>query len=751
MSHDHVGRRRPFVTLRRDGRSHAAPCLKISRRSVRTAAATLFAVAAVLGSGLAGAPSWQPARAATPGDYPARVSITRITPQVPRPGDTLTLRGSLTGGGVTTYDSVTVRLRVSRNALVSRTEVAEVADGTPGLRDGLPVAGTEQVVATSLAPGARADWVISIPVDDLSLPRNGVFVIGVEARGSTGGGSSTPERIGLRKTFLPWMPQPAQLAPTRLTWLWPLTDRPSRDTSGAFTSQRAAAQLAEATAAGGRLDTLVSAPGSMPVTWLVDPDLLESVAALGAEHRIRSGKRSRTAPPDPVARRWWQGLRQGLIGKPVAALPYADPDLAALRRNGQAVRIGHALARGSAATTALLGRPVGTDLVWPPDGLADAATLATLRRAGVRTVVLDNTVVVPRQELNYTPTGRARVDTPDGPLDVLVADAELTATIAADLADPGTALLAAQHFLADTALITLERPIVARTILVAPPRHWSPPAAWLASLLAETRRAPWLQIVGLDTLQVTPPATGLSDATLVAPLGAAARELPARHIASVRRVARDAGRVTSVLTQPEAVTELYDAALLRAQSSSWRGDQAATAAYLAMLRGDVLADLSKVRVIGRDLVTLSSKSGTIPVTVTNELTQPVRIRLSLAPKVPSRLRVATPDAIRIGAGRKTTIKVPAVAYANGLTVLDVQLLTPDGQAYGPATSLRVNATNYGNLGLVVVVGAGVLLLVAAGLRNVVRLRRARARRRGGGGPSIDQPIGATRADEKVQT
>jgi hypothetical protein len=705
---------------------------------------------AVLPAGLpsaAATPEAGAPHASTPdGPAPIRVSVTGIAPQAPRPGDTLTLGGSLVNVSRSTYHTVTVRLRASRTALVTRTEVRLVHAGT-GLRDGQAVDGTEREVASGLRPKARADWSVSVPVDDLALRGNGVYVIGVEVLGSTDSGSGTPERIGLRKTLLPWMPRPELFAPTRMAWLWPLADRPARDARGAFTTQRAMADLTQAVAAGGRLDTLAAAPRSTPVTWLVDPDLLESVAALGAEHSVREGRRARPAKADPAALRWLDALRQGIAGQPVAALPYADPDLSALVRNNQSGRIGHAVARGATTATTLLSREVDKSLAWPPDGLADARTLDTLRAAGAGTVILDSATITPTGALNYTPTGRATVVTAAGSRDALVADSGLTTALASNLDDPGTATLAAQLFLADTALITLERPNIARTVLVAPPRRWSPPAGWLARLLTETGRAPWLQMVGLDALRQAPMAEELTGASVTYSAQAVAQELPPAHIDDVRWVARDAGRVASVLTQPGTITSQYDSALLRAQSSAWRDDRTAGRAYVRKLRSDVLADLGKVRVIGRDLVTLSSNSGTIPVTVTNDLAQSVTLRLALTPKVPSRLRVAAPEPIRIGPGRKTTIKMPAVAYTNGLNQVDVQLLTPDGVPYGPATNLRVNATSYGNVGLVVVFGAGLLLLVAAGLRNIGRVRRARARARA----ARATPSGrGERTDQKVQ-
>ena len=57
-----------------------------------------------------------------------------------------------------------------------------------------------------------------------------------------------------------------------------------------------------------------------------------------------------------------------------------------------------------------------------------------------------------------TATARAQATTPDGPLDVLVADATLGAVAGGAEQAPGGARLAEQRYLAELALITLQAP-----------------------------------------------------------------------------------------------------------------------------------------------------------------------------------------------------------------------------------------------------------------------------------------------------
>src|SRR5260370_26993713 len=65
-----------------------------------------------------------------------------------------------------------------------------------------------------------------------------------------------------------------------------------------------------------------------------------------------------------------------------------------------------------------------------------------------------------------------------------------------------------QRYLAETAMIAAERPNLARSIVVAPPRRWDPPAGLAGDLLAETVSAPWLPPVSLGQLAAAGHPTG---------------------------------------------------------------------------------------------------------------------------------------------------------------------------------------------------------------------------------------------------
>jgi hypothetical protein len=703
---------------------------------------------------VAAAPHAPPA-AADPAAAPAEaiLALTGLTPSAPKAADRLTVRGTLTNTSGTAWDAVSVRLRLSTRALGNRGEIRQVAAGTAPVRDTLPVAGTEVALPGAMKPGAGTPWTLSVPIKTLHLPGNGVYLMGIEALATKAGtatvtSSGGPTEVGLVHTFLPYLPKKKQFTPTQVSWLWPLVDKPARDAHGAFP----AVAGPSAFAAGGRLADLAKAPGTAPVTWMVDPELLDTAAALSVPHKERTGDKTTTVDGDAAAGTWLAALRAQLAGKPVAALPYADPDVAALTRRNLTDRLAPALALARTTTATLLGRESDTALAWPADGFADEAVLGALRRAGATAAILSSDVVAPSQQLTYTPTGRALVSADGKPLEVLVADQDLADAFAGDLSVPGAATLAAQRFLADTAMLTLERPNAARTILVTPPRRWAPPEGWAADLLKATRAAPWMTMVPLATMSRTLEAPELTNASAVYPAGAPAIELGSVYMRRVRAAADAAAEVTGILARPGGLEVGYRTALLRAVSSYWRENREDGRAYLKALGDTIRADRGKVRVIGRSLVTLSSNHGTIPVTVFNELSQSVQVLPVVRPKVGTRLRITQPAMETIAPGRKATFKVKAEATTNGITQVDIRLRSASGRAFGPTLAVKVNATSYGNLGLLVLGAGTTLLFLAAAVRNV---RRIRNRGRGAPGAPGAKPNAAglppgRAPNEKVQ-
>lgn len=713
--------------------------------------------------------------AATDGSGEVSVVLDKLTPTVPRPGRTLRVSGRVVNGTETPVRNLSVSLHASTLPLGSRSQLADAANATDTLtRAGPVVPGTTRQLAGPLGKGESARFSISLSLDSLALPAFGVYPIAVDVTGIAGQ-EATPRTVGSVVTFLPWVPQGGGIRPTRLAILWPLVGTPARDADGVFGTDSFGTSLVP----GGRLRVLLDSAASANVTWMLDPELFEAVSAMTDGYGVRSPDRGSTPtagadsegnpagdpgdqtespqpqPSDPApdsvpgayvaeARTWLSDARSTLADADVIALPYADPDLVALERRGLGEDLTLATTTGRLAVTEVLGRSVTGDVIWPPGGAMNQRTLEALRVAGARAIVLDGSVRPPAEELSYTPTGRTRVSTIGGPMDAALTDGSLSELFTLPASAPGSALLARQRILAETAMITAERPGDGRTVLAAPPRRWRPDPDLARAVLPALASAPWVRQVTLDEM-LSEPSPDIPRRRLHYNSGARHNELPASHLLPVRTMRADLREFASILaTRGGDATAPFDLAILRTESSAWRERVQAGQRLRERVRRQLDERRNGVYVAADRLVTLTSNRGRFPVTIANELGEPVDVELSLTPRQRTRMTVRSPSVPRIDGERQVTLEVPAEARANGVVLVDAQLRTPGGEPYGPPVPIAVRATDYGRIAYVITGGALIVLFSAAGFRIVRRARAARRRR-----VREHETVPASNADEKI--
>jgi hypothetical protein len=663
--------------------------------------------------------------AAAQGKPSVAVVLTQITPQVPTRADTLQISGYVSNTGETEVGPLTVHLERALSPFTERSTFDAFADGTQD-HSTIAVEGSQVELNGTVGPGDLDPFRLRVPLASLHLSQRGSYAVKVV----TDGGNVRAET----RTFLPWVPKPREVTPTRVVLLWPLVDRPVRGQDGIFTDDRLASQLGPK----GRLAGLVAAGAGAPVSWVVDPDLIESVEAMSNGYRVRSADGVAAGSGSEVAKSWLEVLRAGAAGKPVLALPYADADVGALARASRRTDIEAASSVAAETLERLLTDQKVTPLAWPSSGFADDATIAALSHAGYGLTVLSEDAVPPTSELNFTPTGVATVSTQDGTLDGLLADPVLSDVLAQDTRQPGAGTLMVQRLIAETAMITEERPNRQRTVLIAPPKRWSPQSELAHQLVTAYTNTPWIKPTAVDQLAATAPDVERQQPAY--PKEAQRTEISQRYVAAVARLARGVAAFSGVLTNSTDLMSSYRSALLRAESSAWANGRGrvsvAGARYLAALRRSFDGQQDKVRILSRGTVTLSSKSGTIPVTIANDLEQPVTVQLALRARVSSRLHVDNPPPFRVDAKSRETVEVKASAVANGIVIVDAVLTNPRGERIGPIAQFNVRATNFGRVGFFIIGGAIALLFISI----VFRLGRRHMRRAPPGGTAVpDQP------------
>jgi hypothetical protein len=128
------------------------------------------------------------------------------------------------------------------------------------------------------------------------------------------------------------------------------------------------------------------------------------------------------------------------------------------------------------------------------------------------------------------------------------------------------------------------------------------------------------------------------------------------------------------------------------------------------------------------LVTLTGSSGSVPITVSNELDTPVQVAISAVADPHLEVRRGAHVTRTINPHTQVPVDVRVTALTRGIATLTVSLLTPGpgGRPYGPPVVLRVNSTAYGLEAVLITGGATVVLFIGAGIRLG---RRARAARR----------------------
>ena len=683
---------------------------------------------------------------------PVAVQLADLVPLSPQPGDVLRLTGTLRNTSTQPVTDLALQLRYDPTHIGSRSQFDDYVDQHNGGPLPLPdaVAATATLATRTLAPGRSIPFLVTAPVDSLSLDLPWeVFELGLQVNGSTTNGFGA---VGGLRTVLPWAPMNASGhgSQTQVAWVWPLVDQPHRTVGATFTDD----SLAHSLAANGRLGQLlsigvaaqsqqpvpVSAPKTkkgkakkapvvipvspVPVTWAVDPLLVEDAGLMSNGYKVATGHGTVTGAGAAVARGWLTQLRSATSASSLLALPYADPDVVAAGRADLSSEVQVATNSGQTLVSQALGvSPLS--YAWPPNGLLDQRTLDTLFRAGVSTVVLDDRALPPVTPPNETPSAHATITARDGNLDAILLDHVLDGAVTAGVDDPARQRLVVQRVLSELLMIQAERPSDQRTIVVAPDRHWAPGPSYASALLSDTGKVPWIHPVDLPAVLGTPEST-LARQGLTYPHEARLAELDRGYVDSVDNLRAEADTFASILAPGDPNARAFDDGVLRTLSSSWRGRDVAADHYRSAVSAALEATKSKVRIASAagSFVTLTSHSGTVPVTVSNELGTPVKVTVKISSQ---HLQVSGGGraAQTIPAHRQVAVDVRATARTAGVFPLDVTLLTPTGKTYD-ATQLFVRSTAYGAVTIAITGGATGVLLIAVIIRLV---RRARAARR----------------------
>ena len=531
------------------------------------------------------------------------VSVTRMTPLDPQPGKTLRMSGTVRNRSDEDVTDLQVRLLLSPTPMETRSQIGTVvAGGTE--KDGPPTLAVSEPIAV-LSPRSSTPWSIELALDELPLTFAGVYVVGLEVIGT--GEDGLAQRVGLTRTFLPWFPE-GSVEPTRLAWLWPVSTVPDRALDGVQLNELTAAEMA----AGGRLSRIVTQAGDARITWVFDPNTLQTAEDMIDGYELAGGDEATVGAGGPAAAEWLAAVREAAATQESVATAYALPDATALERAEMDETVIAATERAAADVSAELRTRVEEVLAWPIGGSTTPGTMRLFRDAGATDMLLSDTTLPATPALTYTPDGF----TTWGGLPVSLADSGLSAALAMPQESRGDALLARQRFLAEVAMTAGELPDAPRGIVAAPDPLWSPRNTFLTQTLKALDQVPYARLVSL--------AAARRQATEVprtrVPYGPEQRsaELPRDYLSAVQDQQRRARRFEAILTEPAGLG--YEQAVMRQTSGLWRADEQGAIALEREVSSQLAELTSQVRVATTGTFTLPGDTGRIPVTVANDLT-----------------------------------------------------------------------------------------------------------------------------------
>ncbi|MFK4083298.1 DUF6049 family protein [Kribbella sp. NPDC020789] len=718
--------------------------------------------AAVTASLLIVAPAAISAVPATAADEEPTVQVTidSFLPVAPKPGQTVTLKGTVTNTSTTTFgESPQVVACIDRHQLTSAAEIAAVPneqnipmsdrDSCSGIGVKDADSPTYQVLGEKLAPNAKVAFTLQVPWKEWRInSHTGVYTVGVMFRGTPeGAGRSTAGRV---RTLMPVQGIEPLKSKVTTALAIPLRHRPTFLGGVLFADD----SLAEAMGPGGSLRRALDLGKEHRVTWLVDPAVIYAARKMAdPDHTYRIGSsydRSVPGTNAKVAQSWlldFAARQRG--GNQVVALPYGDVDVAGLFDAGgtqkELIRQARMLSE-----QANLNVPVRNIGLWLENGAAASRYLAFAARGfqGANEA----------QDLNFvnsaawatdaakvlTPgTSVYQVRTPEGPVKqerTVVANSALTAG-GPDVGSDHDPLQVRQRFVAETALLAASGKASATTVAL-PPRDWDSDGR-LTAVLADALTLPWLTPATVDqVVRATPAPRAIAAPTAPKSNG----KLTGSQLADIQRLGKSITTYQGLLAKAEDLSPDMQRGLLQSASLAWTGAQDKAQRYAAVELHSVDGQLEKVHLVNSSVdkglrkeikVNLAGSNGTFPLTVANDLKYSIRVAVLVKPVNRNDLRVNRVATVTVGAGQKWTPRITANAEQNGLIRATAQVVTVSGEPVGKPQEMLIQASQYGSVGWILV-GAACALLFGTSFVRIYR--RIRAERRNP--PAVDETADA---------
>jgi hypothetical protein len=681
-----------------------------------------------------------PAGAAEDDAAPLTVTLTRLAPSTIPARGRVVLAGTVRNDSSEQWSAINVHPVISASPITDRDQLAAAADSDPTVEIGTRLTDAGQFASIGdLLPGQAAAFRITLRARDLPISRApGVYWIGVHALGQDRAGRD-PVADGRARTFIPLVPD--SVRGTSVALVVPLRERVRRDHLGKLLDSSAWAATLRDDGRLERIAALLDTAGGLPATMLVDPAVVEAVASVAADNppiSLGEGTEGPTPPPsespggDPSesprestsespgssagasagasrsierleptdranAARWLAQVKSAATLQHVLGLGYADPDVAALAR--QRPQLIEAAAKESATAFDRFGIDA-VPAVAPASGWLEDSSLASVP---ARTMVLVSDHSAPRTRTHWR--------TPEQQ-DLVFTDEQAGSGGPAPT-EPFDALAVRQRIVADAALRALEGS--RSPMVVELPAGWDPGPAWQSADFFGGLNLSWLD---LEPLVPADDATPLFDAALGYPPSERRNEVGLANVSAARSLVSTGSVLSQLLSSTNDVRHELVGVALEAVSLHARRDPGRAREVVLQANAAMQDRLAKVSVVGTDFVTLSGGSGTLTVTLVNQLDQPIKV--GIEPRSSSgEVHIDAPKPFDMAPGQRTVLRLHARASAIGVHEVTLTPVTTEGAALGTSLTFSLRTSQVGKLIWGLLIGSGALLVVTI-LRRIRR-------------------------------
>jgi hypothetical protein len=740
------------------------------------------------------------ARVAAPDDRaPLQVSIDSLAPStIPRHGD-LTLTGQVTNRSDETWTDLKVYLLTSATPMTSGAELAEAArtEPTAPIGERLYRPGLYDEIG-DLAPGSSRSYTLSVPRGRLKISGEpGAYWLGVHV---LGGGPEGRDLVadGRARTFIPLM-RPRDPG-TTLSLVIPVRATVRRQPDGRLSQPE---RWAEMLSSEGRLGRLLDFSGTSlgtPLTWLVDPAVLDAAHTLATNNPPMDAGPTDTderanVPPTPT------GSPSNSASESASASASASATASAGETPGESPSEGGGSSGESTGATPSDGDQGDTAPPPPqtprspeaqeaedwldtfrrqsdqhsvlalPYGEVDTAALLSSGRADLFDQARDlsaltlRTYRVQADPALAPPSGflpEAALDEIDPDTQLVLSDRALTGTgrtvaeseqghrivlvdTSASRGGPGPGpryqtLAIRQRMLSEAAVHALG-PDAGQPLVVSTPATWDPGAQWRIADFFAGMTQPWLRLVDVPTA-----ALGSSrpyDGQLRYPRRQKRAELPSDTLQAGRRLVDTGNAYAALLSRNDMVDEFLAKTAMTQLSYRMRPRPDVAERRMRQTTDLVGSRMARIGIDAPPFVTMSSESGSFQITLVNGLDEPVTV--GVRARVDDQgLTIHSPDPVSLGPGQRTAVLLRATSHGLGVHEVTLHPVNVNGTPLGASTEFPLRSSQVG-LVIWVILGLGAAVFVVAfaiRIRRRVRSRRGVRRSAGGAAEAVaDSPRG----------